>query len=112
MLGHEREYRVRGAKSGATAFPPPMRGRDREGGITRTAVASNPRSNKCRSKTSDFQNPRAENKLARDALSPPPSLSLPRMGGGNRVARIFATFLPRVLRCVHALARRRGPIIT
>ena len=24
------------------------------------------------------------------ALSPPPSLSLPRMGGGNRVARILA----------------------
>jgi hypothetical protein len=119
MLRRERKWSVRGVKSGATAFPPPMRGKDREGGMTRTAVASNPMSNKCRSKTSDFQNPRAENKLTRDALSPPPSLSLPRhkgvharlrraLGGGNRVARIFATFLPRALRYVHALARTRG----
>jgi hypothetical protein len=45
-------------------------------------------------------------------LSPPPSLSLPRMGGGNRVARTFAThaMCTRVdsQRCVHALALPRG----
>src|SRR5882762_8888617 len=29
--------------------------------------------------------------FALGASSPPPSLSLPRMGGGNRVARAFAT---------------------
>src|SRR5215467_16217100 len=29
--------------------------------------------------------------FARGALSPPPSLSLPRKGGGNRVARTFVT---------------------
>src|SRR5262245_57192984 len=40
--------------------------------------------------------------------SPPLSLSLPRKGGGNRVARTFATLLPRTLRCVHALALPRG----
>jgi len=35
MLGHERERSVRGAKNGAAAFPPPMRGRDRGGGYNK-----------------------------------------------------------------------------
>src|SRR4029453_11767794 len=80
--------KVRGrkvAKMRATSFPPPMRGRDREGGTTSTAIVSNPMSDKCRSKTFDCQKLRAET-ASRGALSPPPSLSLPHMGGGNAVA--------------------------
>src|SRR5882757_10226281 len=37
-----------------------------------------------------------------------PQRSLPHMGGGNRVARTFATLDQRNSRCVHALALARG----
>src|SRR5262245_17687810 len=43
-----RECGVRLGQSGATAFPPPLWGRDRERGTTSTAPVSYLRSNKCR----------------------------------------------------------------
>src|SRR5262249_37120213 len=42
----------------------------------------------------------------------PPSLSLPRKGGGNHVAPLCPTANQRTRRCVHALARKRGPRAT
>ena len=99
-------------KSGATAFPPPMWGRDREGGTTGTAVVFNSMPGKSGSKTPDFWNLRTEAGSRAVRCRHPPSLSLPHMGGGNRVARAFATSLSRTLRCEPALARRRGLIAT
>src|SRR4029450_946301 len=60
MLRRERKCSVRGVKIGAPAFPPPMWGRDREGGTTSTAVVFNPIPDKRRFKAPDFQNLRAE----------------------------------------------------
>ena len=42
--------------------------------------------------------------IARGSLWPPLSLSLPRKGGGNRAARIFATHGPRIICVVASLA--------
>src|SRR5262245_56787568 len=79
-----------------------MRGRDREGGITSTAVVSNPMSENCFFKAPGFENLNTETSIMIGALLPPPSLSLPRMGGGNRVARTFATHAM----CLRSISKR------
>src|SRR5262249_54300600 len=61
MLGQERECGASCVKSGATAFPPPLWGRDREGGTTRTAVISIPMPGECRFKTPDTRNLHSQN---------------------------------------------------
>jgi ribosomal protein L11 methylase PrmA len=67
-------------QSGATAFPPPLWGRDRERGTIEHYV-------RLVRETSQKQTGVV---LTLGALSPPLSLSLPHKGGGNRVARIIA----------------------
>src|SRR5262245_25853221 len=90
------------------SVPSPLAGEGQGGGYNKHSGCFHPMSDKCWSKTSDFQESTRSKSVARCALSPPPSLSLPRKGGGNRVARLFATFPPRNLRCVHSLALSRG----
>jgi hypothetical protein len=70
--------------SAAPAFPPPLRGRDREGGLQ--AAQRSPSIRVRLFPIRDTKRPH----LTR-CLSLPLSLSLPRKGGGNRVARILAT---------------------
>src|SRR6266545_1240015 len=85
-------------QSGATAFPPPMWGRDREGGTTSNGPCVRSETQSPHSRFSNLH----RICFAPCALSPPLSLSLPHMGGGNRVARTFATHDQRNSRCAHA----------
>src|SRR5262249_42411322 len=75
------------AKIRSTRLPPPLGGRDRERGRTRTASVSYLSLNK------SAANPFASvlRAIPLSASSPPLSLSLPHKGGGNRVVRTFAT---------------------
>src|SRR5262245_57633208 len=83
MLRRKRKCSVRGAKSGATAFPPPMRGRDREGGTTSTAVVSNPIPDKRHSKTPYLQNLRAKAASRTVRRRHPPPCPSPAWGEGT-----------------------------
>src|SRR5215471_470268 len=84
---HLRECWSAVGQSGATAFPPPLRGRDRERGTTRTAFRW---PNNCEPAVG-LEFILCGTNFALGALSPPLSLSLPRKGGGNRVACTFVT---------------------
>src|SRR5919204_6761201 len=89
-------------KDSATSFPPPLRGRDRERG--RQQALRLPSIRYCILSMS-----KARDGIGIDfgASLPPPSLSLPRKGGGNDVAPLCpspATYPRSALRCVHALA--------
>src|SRR5215831_10080161 len=106
---HLRECWSAAGQSGATAFPPPLWGRDRERGTTSTASVSHLKSN-------TYSQPRflglcTGPSFMLCASLPPLSLSLPHKGGGNRVARTFVTHSTRLRhfqRSVHALAPARG----
>jgi hypothetical protein len=93
-----RECGASDVKTRAAVFPPPLPGRDREGGEQQAQ-----RWPSIRSRILAISNLVTAKSIARNALWPPLSLSLPRKGGGNRVARTFATHRSRFWRCVHAL---------
>jgi hypothetical protein len=80
---HLRECWSALGQSSATAFPPPMRVRDREGGTTSTAVVSNAMPDKCRSEIPDFQNLRAEAASRSVPCRHPPPCPSPAWGEGT-----------------------------
>jgi hypothetical protein len=96
------------------SLPPcaPLWGRDRERGTTALRLFMARPSKCCQPSLSTL----CRRQSSRSVLHRPPlSLSLPHKGGGNRGARAFATHAMCVRdfqRCVHNLARRRGPITT
>src|SRR5882672_10991541 len=85
--------KVRGrevAKARATRFPPPMWGRDREGGGDGAPRANLLQRADSRNQELEPLLPGIELKTTA-VLVVPPSLSLPHMGGGNAVAPLFHT---------------------
>src|SRR5262245_33063936 len=83
VFRRQRSLSVAVAIDRATSFPPPLRGRDREGGSDRALSGLKRRSTKKR--VSDIGS------VTSAMLVVPPSLSLPRRGGGNDVALTFTS---------------------
>src|SRR5262245_6448890 len=91
------------------SVPSPLAGEGKGGGYNKHSGCFHPMSDKCRSKTSDFRNLRAQRASRAVRYRHPPPCPSPARGEGT-VCLGSSHLLRRVVWDVHSLARRRGPI--